>query len=81
MPKQNLGFVAAPPRPVREAAPSASMGAEERRAFRASVLGAKEQAAAGQVVSGEIVDAWLDSWFTDNELPMPKSGVAPGPKQ
>jgi hypothetical protein len=81
MPKQNLGFVATPPLPIRESTPSASMGAEERRAFRASVLRAKEQAAAGQVVSGEVVDAWLDSWFTDNELPMPKSGVAPGPKQ
>jgi len=37
-------------------------------------LQAMESVAQGQVVSGEAVHAWLQSWGTDKELPPPKVG-------
>ena len=45
---------------------------EDRR--WADTLEALEDVAAGRVVSGEAVDAWLASWGTENERPMPKPG-------
>lgn len=40
----------------------------------ADTLEALEDVTAGRVVSGEAIDAWLASWGTENELPMPKPG-------
>lgn len=40
----------------------------------ADTLEALEDVAAGRVVSGEAVEAWLTSWGTANELPAPKVG-------
>ncbi|MBS3957864.1 MAG: ribbon-helix-helix protein, CopG family [Xanthomonadaceae bacterium] len=40
----------------------------------AETLEALEDVAAGRVVSGEAVEAWLASWGTANELPPPKVG-------
>ncbi len=40
----------------------------------AETLQAMESVSRGEVVSGEAVNAWLRSWGTSNELPMPKSG-------
>jgi len=37
-------------------------------------LTALESVRHGQVVSGEEVHAWLDSWGSDQELPTPKTG-------
>jgi len=37
-------------------------------------LQAMESVAQGQVVSGEAVHAWLQSWGTDKELPPPEIG-------
>jgi predicted transcriptional regulator len=34
---------------------------------------ARASAAAGRVVSLEAVEAWVDSWDTDHEMPMPRS--------
>jgi predicted transcriptional regulator len=34
---------------------------------------ARASAASGRVVSLEAVEAWVDSWDTDHELPMPRS--------
>lgn len=35
-------------------------------------LSALASVQSGQVVDGDKVHAWLDSWGTDNELPVPK---------
>ncbi len=35
---------------------------------------ARAQAAAGQTISLEAVQAWVDSWDTDHELPPPQPG-------
>lgn len=37
-------------------------------------LQAMESVAEGRVVSGEAVQAWLQSWGTDKELPPPEMG-------
>ncbi len=37
-------------------------------------LQALESVAQGRIVSGEAVDAWLQSWGTENELSPPKRG-------
>lgn len=66
--------------PLDETPASHAMGADERKAFRASVERGLAQIDAGEVVPGHEVDAWLDSWFTENELPMPLPVSAPEPK-
>ena len=35
---------------------------------------ARASAAAGKLISVEAVQAWVDSWDTDNELPPPEPG-------
>ena len=41
----------------------------ERRAIEAAV----DEADKGKFISEEAFNAWIDSWDTDNELPMPKA--------
>jgi predicted transcriptional regulator len=48
---------------------------EERRARL--IDEARASAAAGETVPWEEVEAWMESWFTDHELPMP----TPKPKR
>lgn len=38
-------------------------------------LKAMDSVAKGQVVSSAAVDAWLESWGTEDELPPPKAGA------
>jgi predicted transcriptional regulator len=45
---------------------------EERAAKRAAIARGRADIAAGRVISNEAMNAWLDSWGTDNELPPPK---------
>ncbi|HJQ55813.1 MAG TPA: CopG family ribbon-helix-helix protein [Vineibacter sp.] len=44
----------------------------EREAFLAAINRGLADVKAGRVVSHERVKTWIDSWGTDNELPMPK---------
>ena len=43
------------------------------RAIRAAI----EEADKGIFVSSEAVDRWMESWGTDNELPMPEPDIFP----
>ncbi|MGD9740725.1 MAG: CopG family ribbon-helix-helix protein [Bauldia sp.] len=40
----------------------------------AGIKAAIEQIERGESISGEAVQAWLESWGTDHELPPPKPG-------
>jgi predicted transcriptional regulator len=40
-------------------------------AQRAALAEARAELAAGLAVPGDEVDAWIDSWGTENELPTP----------
>ena len=51
--------------------------AEARRRLvreAAMIEEARAQAAAGQTISLEAVQTWVDSWDTDHELPPPEPG-------
>ncbi len=47
---------------------------EAEARFRAAVHEGLDDVAAGRVISGEAVLAWMKSWFTENELPPPECG-------
>lgn len=49
----------------------------ERRAYLAAIEEAIKEADEGVFVSGEAVMKWMESWGTDNELPMPEPDVFP----
>lgn len=69
----NLGFMTSAefPPPRKETAKAK----EQRIADEAEMIAeARASVAAGRVVSLEAVSAWVDSWDTDNELPVPQSG-------
>ncbi len=59
---RSLGYVA------QKAIESYLDSKEEKRA---AIRAALERADRGQFVPGEEVRAWIESWDTDNELPMP----------
>ncbi|NOX74770.1 MAG: hypothetical protein GXP03_14510 [Alphaproteobacteria bacterium] len=44
---------------------------------RELLLGRMEEAEAGVFVSEDRVTAWVDSWFTDTELPRPEADIFP----
>lgn len=48
---------------------------EQEQARWNETLAAMGSVARGEVVSGEAVHAWLDSWGSSNELPPPKAGM------
>lgn len=50
---------------------------EAKAAKRQAINAALQGAAQGAFVSAETMDAWIDSWDSENELPMPKAGVNP----
>ncbi len=64
-------------RPTSERANSASPVARQNQIAREAELiaRARASAAAGQTVSEEQVDAWIDSLGTDHELPAPRAGT------
>lgn len=49
----------------------------ERRAYLAAIEEAIEEADEGVFVSGEAVIKWMESWGTENELPMPEPDIFP----
>jgi len=52
--------------------PAPTMSPAEQAAFDDSVARGLAQAKAGQLIAGEAVAAWVNSWGTDNELPRPE---------
>ena len=50
---------------------------DEREALRADIEAALAEADKGVFVSSEAVDRWMESWDTDNELPMPEPDIFP----
>ncbi|MCV2887721.1 CopG family ribbon-helix-helix protein [Ruegeria aquimaris] len=46
---------------------------EAKAAKRAAVDSALKEADQGKFTSAEAMNAWIDSWDTDDELPAPKS--------
>jgi predicted transcriptional regulator len=49
----------------------------ERKREREILLERLKEADKGVFVSSEKVGEWVDSWFTENELPMPEPDVFP----
>ena len=49
--------------------------AEKRAAIRSAVAEADE----GVFISQEAMDAWVASWGTDTELPLPEPDIGPDP--
>ncbi|MCE7032761.1 ribbon-helix-helix protein, CopG family [Lysobacter sp. GX 14042] len=47
---------------------------QAQRSRMEETLAAIDSVARGEVVSGQAVHAWLDSWGSDDELPPPASG-------
>jgi predicted transcriptional regulator len=48
---------------------------EEKKAWRKMLREAEKELGKGVFVSGEAVMAWMKSWGTDNELPMPEPDI------
>lgn len=60
----------------RTSSPKVDKAAEEEREREARMLAGVDEAIAqfdaGLGIPGEEIEAWLDSWDTDNELPPPQ---------
>jgi len=65
-----------PSDPGRPAAWDAVYG--DKEAFLKAVQEGIDSADAGDLVDDEEVWAWVDSWGTENELPMPQPKARPG---
>jgi predicted transcriptional regulator len=50
---------------------------EEKRAWRLMLRDSAKELDKGVFVSGEAVMAWMKSWGTENELPMPEPDIFP----
>jgi predicted transcriptional regulator len=50
---------------------------EAKAAKRAAIDAALAEAEAGRFISSNAMNAWIDSWDTEAELPMPKADVFP----
>lgn len=50
---------------------------EAKAAKRAAIDAALEDAEQARFISTEAMNAWIDSWDSDNELPVPKADTAP----
>lgn len=50
---------------------------EAKAAKRAAIDNALAHAEQGKFVSAEAMNAWIDSWDTENELPAPKADITP----
>lgn len=48
---------------------------ETKLAKRAAITAALEEADGGAFISQEAMNAWVDSWDTDDELPIPTADV------
>ena len=50
---------------------------DAKAAKRAAIEAAIAEADRGRFISSEVMNAWIDSWDTDAELPMPKADILP----
>jgi predicted transcriptional regulator len=50
---------------------------EAKAAKRAAIEAALEDAERGAFISQETMNAWIDSWDSENELPMPEADEVP----
>ena len=50
---------------------------EAKATKRAAIDAALAEADEGRFISGEAMNAWIDSWDTEAELPMPKADIFP----
>jgi predicted transcriptional regulator len=50
---------------------------EAKAAKRAAISNALNHADQGKFISAEAMNAWIDSWDTENELPAPSAESAP----
>jgi predicted transcriptional regulator len=50
---------------------------QSKAAKRAAINSALEEADQGRFISVEAMNAWIESWDTDNELPAPKADITP----
>ena len=50
---------------------------EARQARRAAIGAALAQADQGRFISEEVMMAWINTWDTDQEGPMPKPDIHP----
>jgi predicted transcriptional regulator len=50
---------------------------EAKAAKRAAIDAALAEAEAGRFISSNAMNAWIDSWDTEAERPMPKSDIFP----
>lgn len=50
---------------------------ERKKQFRAMVAELEVEADKGIFVSGEAIDAWVESWDTEDELPPPEPDIFP----
>ena len=48
---------------------------EAKAAKRAAIDSALEEADQGKFISAEAMNAWIDSWDSENELPAPKADI------
>ena len=50
---------------------------ETKAAKRATIQAAVEEADKGAFISEQAMDAWIDSWDSEHELPMPSADITP----
>ena len=50
---------------------------EAKAAKRAAIEDALARADQGEFISAEAINAWVDSWDTEDELPAPKADTTP----
>jgi predicted transcriptional regulator len=50
---------------------------EAKASRRAAIDSALEEADQGRFISAEAMNAWVESWDTETELPAPKADIAP----
>ncbi len=50
---------------------------EAKATKRAAIDAALAEAEQGRFISGDAMNAWIDSWDTEAELPMPKADIFP----
>ena len=50
---------------------------ETKAAKRQAIDAALEEAAKGAFISEDAMNAWIESWDCENELPMPEADILP----
>ena len=50
---------------------------EAKAAKRVAIQEALERADHGRFISAEVMNDWIDTWDTENEVPVPKADITP----